>query len=290
MAKKRALLVAINDYPGTRNDLQSCVNDLVAIEQTIAGDLGFADIKRLTDSDATVANVEVALRELFKGAEIGDQLLFFYSGHGTQVVNGTTMEEALYLFDGSFLDNRLVDLAKGLPPGCLTVFLDSCFSGGMEKRLFESDEQRDVARSKYALPDTTEKMILDVAARALISAYRPFGCSLIKTAFTEVAFRNALLTVKESDESGQPQLNGLLIAASSEDETASANTPATMGLSAFSFCFRKSLSSAKTASISHLIADANKQLKTLGFRQTPLAKANPADLVNRSFLSATPGT
>jgi hypothetical protein len=28
---KRALLVGINDYPGTQNDLQGCVNDITNV-------------------------------------------------------------------------------------------------------------------------------------------------------------------------------------------------------------------------------------------------------------------
>jgi hypothetical protein len=31
---KRALLIGINDYPGTQNDLQGCVNDITNIGST----------------------------------------------------------------------------------------------------------------------------------------------------------------------------------------------------------------------------------------------------------------
>jgi hypothetical protein len=293
MAKKRALLVAINDYPGTRNDLGSCLNDLAAMEQAIADDFGFADIKSLQDGDATTAKVEAALKDLLKNAALGDQLFFFYSGHGTQVQNGTMMEEALCLFDGTYADDKIVELAQGLPPGVLTVFLDSCFSGGMDKRLhlFLSDSQGETGRSKFALPDSTDELIANLKAQSIITSYRPFGCFPIKSKFTEVGLQKSFKAASDtSDEAGQPQLNGLLIAASSENETASASTSATMGLSAFTFCFLNALSSAKRASVDYLLAQSNTALKSLGFRQTPIVRANPQNISKHVFLSERAGS
>ena len=62
-----------------------------------------------------------------------------YSGHGTRV-RCTTEEdgydEALYLYDGVFLDDEFNELMMLIPDGAnVIVVLDSCFSGGATREL-----------------------------------------------------------------------------------------------------------------------------------------------------------
>jgi hypothetical protein len=75
MGKKRALLVAINDYVGEANDLPSCVNDAHAIENLVKNDFGFTDTKTLFDSAATISNVEQGVTWLFDNAAFDDNPL-----------------------------------------------------------------------------------------------------------------------------------------------------------------------------------------------------------------------
>jgi len=108
-----------------------------------------------------------------------------------------------------------------------------------------------------------------------------------------VAFGTAWLapTKAAGDEAGQLQLNGLLMGACLETETAAASTSKTDGLSAFTHSLLRSAerlgASATTADV--LTATEN-SLKALGFRQTPLVleRATPGDLRLRHFITLEP--
>jgi len=130
---KRALCVGINNYPGTANDLQGCVNDASDWEDLLDS-YGFT-VERLIDSAATRANIKSALRTLVENTKPGDVTVFTYSGHGTQVYDTSGDEEdgydeALYVYDGVLKDDELRDILENLcPEATFVVIADSCFSG-----------------------------------------------------------------------------------------------------------------------------------------------------------------
>lgn len=139
---KRALLVGINDYPGTFNDLMGCVNDVQNMSDLLVSLFGFAkeNTVMLTDRSATTQNILKGLEALVHGAREGDQLVFHYSGHGSQVPDTDgdetdKLDEILCPVDLDWKSNviRDDDLSKifgTLSPGVhLEVFLDSCHSG-----------------------------------------------------------------------------------------------------------------------------------------------------------------
>ena len=140
---RRALLVGINDYKGI-SDLQGCVNDVTNIRDVMKTYWGFtnADIRVLTDSRATKANILARLRWLVTGAKPGDFLVFHYSGHGSQIRdrNGDDLSDGLdelicpwdMSWDaGTYItDDDLHAIFAPVPAGVLLeVFLDSCHSG-----------------------------------------------------------------------------------------------------------------------------------------------------------------
>lgn len=97
-AEQYALIVAISDYPelpGGSMDLPACKNDAVLIKNWIKGTYGFEDkhITELYDSAATTRNVTTALRSIAAKARKGDSVLFYYTGHGTQVLDLAGDEE-----------------------------------------------------------------------------------------------------------------------------------------------------------------------------------------------------
>jgi hypothetical protein len=143
---KKALLVGINDYapagPGGP-DLHGCVNDVKDFANTL-GALGIvpilpASMRILTDRNATRENMLAGLKWLLAGATSGDVRVFYYSGHGTYVVDVSGDEpdkkdEAICPHDfataGPVTDDNIRAALAGLPAGVnLDVFLDSCFSG-----------------------------------------------------------------------------------------------------------------------------------------------------------------
>ncbi|CAJ2671895.1 metacaspase-9 [Trifolium pratense] len=144
--KRLAVLVGCN-YPNTSNELHGCINDVLAMKETLVKSFGFdhSNIKLLTDepknSSSTMptgANIKQALAEMIDQAEEGDVLYFHYSGHGTRIPskkNGHPFrqEEAIVPCDFNLItDLDFRQLVNRIPKGAsLTILSDSCHSGGL---------------------------------------------------------------------------------------------------------------------------------------------------------------
>lgn len=132
---KKALLVGINNYPGTSNDLQGCINDVNDAKASLATK-GFT-CTTLTNSNATRANIISKLTSLVTAAKSGDSLVFYYSAHGSQVTDSSGDEsdgwdEVLcpcdwpnYVSDDDF---RTI-LAKAKSGVSIDIIFDCCHSG-----------------------------------------------------------------------------------------------------------------------------------------------------------------
>jgi hypothetical protein len=145
---KKAVLVGVNDYKGV-TDLNGCINDVKDMHFTLRSLFRFetANIRVLTDSRATKANIIARLQWLVKGAKPGDFLVFHFSGHGSQIRDrdGDELSDGLdeilcpydMNWDGTFIvDDDLNRIFSGLPDGVLLeVFLDCCHSGTGLKEL-----------------------------------------------------------------------------------------------------------------------------------------------------------
>ncbi|MCX6677534.1 MAG: caspase family protein [Methanothrix sp.] len=143
---KKALIVGINDYApigAGGPDLRGCVNDAVDMATTLR-DLGIvpanpAVMHIVTDGRATRATILSELGWLVKGAKKGDLLVFYYSGHGSQLPDLTGEEldkkdETICPHDfataGMIKDDDLRAIFAGIAAGVnLEVLLDSCHSG-----------------------------------------------------------------------------------------------------------------------------------------------------------------
>lgn len=148
---KKALFVGINkfkNYPGS--NLQGCVNDANDMQALFQKYLGFtsSDSAKLTDAQATKANIMKNLKEMIDGAKAGKYtyLVFSLSSHGTQIpdVTGDEPDKADEAFcphdlaqkgsawDPKYIitDDELHDLFVQLPENVLLeVYLDTCHSG-----------------------------------------------------------------------------------------------------------------------------------------------------------------
>jgi len=140
---KRALLVGINDYPGTQNDLQGCVNDITNLYDVLVKYFGFAstDIVMLSDKRATKQAILEGLRGLIAKSGAADRNGLGESGRGRQVrdTEGDDLADGLdeiicpwdFDWDGTYIKDDdfagiFGELAKGTS---LEVILDSCHSG-----------------------------------------------------------------------------------------------------------------------------------------------------------------
>lgn len=165
---KRALCIAINNYPGTSNDLRGCVNDAMLWEDLLTTQYGFITVGRLIDSYATRKNVKNAMGDLIRSSIAGDILVITFSGHGTSVLNPNTHEkngrdEALCLYDGLLIDKDIRNIMDVIPEGVkTTIIIDSCFSGTMTRldAMTNDDNPEHWIYPRYMPPDS--KDIVDV--------------------------------------------------------------------------------------------------------------------------------
>lgn len=140
---KYALLVGIDDYPGTGSDLPSSVDDVMVFRQMLVEQLGFPEenIRMITDQEAFRDHVITAFQRHLGQAGPNGAAVFYYSGHGTQLDEnlGTDVEtdgkdEAIYIWGNEFEGSVLVDeeigaLANRLATDRVLVVLDACHSG-----------------------------------------------------------------------------------------------------------------------------------------------------------------
>jgi len=180
-ARKRALLIGINDYsastlrmassppPGARvwQNLEGTLHDVELMHAVIVGSrYGFKgdDVVVLTDQKATRSAILCELQRLETSVRKDDVVLFYYSGHGSQVRNSRSAEwdkldESIVPADSRVGANDIRDkelrevFNKILDRGAkVTIVLDTCHSGsgvrgldsGRRARVV-SEDPRDVA-------------------------------------------------------------------------------------------------------------------------------------------------
>ena len=132
---KRALLFGINDYKSIENDLDGCLNDVDDNEKKLTA-MGFV-CSVFKDSEVTCSTFYNEVKAALLSMRPDDFLYIGYSGHGTTIRSNHEPDgycEALYLFDGPFTDDRMMELQQMTKEGAIVdAKFDSCFSGGMAK-------------------------------------------------------------------------------------------------------------------------------------------------------------
>ncbi len=179
MAKRVAVCVGINDYPGTSNDLSGCVNDAKDWASLLKNQFQFSNITMLLDRNATWSKVTSALQSMIKNSNKGDSLVFTYSGHGSSVPDGDGDEpdgrdEVLCLYDKFLVDDDLRNIIGQLKDGVkLTIISDSCHSGtvtraqlpkttGIWATIKKFFNKKDYKRARY-MPPQDDKVAMLVA-------------------------------------------------------------------------------------------------------------------------------
>jgi hypothetical protein len=215
---RRALLIGICDYSASRlppigppvpgrtwSNVDGAVTDVSVMRALLLAKKGFAaaDITMLTDQQATHAAILDAIKQLVAAARKGDIVLFYYSGHGSQVRNTRSDEADLY--DESLVpadsrrgasdirDKELRSLFNAiLDRGAqLTVVLDSChsasgtrgFDAGTHFRALGADE-RDVADPPKGPRPEDHGALVFAAAQDFDSAYETIDHGEIHGAFS----------------------------------------------------------------------------------------------------------
>lgn len=169
---KHSLHIGINDYPGTRNDLNGCVNDATGWEDLLKEQYGFKT-KVLLNAEATHKNVVNEMKRVLKAAREGGHVVITYSGHGTNVKDNNNDEEdgrdeALCLYDKLLIDDDIRSLFDSLSEGVsLTFISDSCHSGTVTRTFLETLYDDEVYCKARYLPPEDDEEVFDVAPSAV---------------------------------------------------------------------------------------------------------------------------
>jgi len=169
-----ALITAIDNYLDPANNLQGCVNDAQNFRSTIAKiSFGFFNEFVIKNQNATKQEILDSLSWFIRQAKTGDSVVFYYSGHGSQVpdMNGDEidkLDEILCPYDFSWAtktyitDDEIGDILKTAKDGVvIDIILDCCHSGTATReprKLFKKSNTKRFIRNPDLLSvDTTYK-------------------------------------------------------------------------------------------------------------------------------------
>ena len=141
----KALIVGINKYAESRRNLRGCVNDALLMSRICVNRFDFENVNLLLNSRATKLNIAIGLKTLINKAEPGENVLFYFSGHGGQILDtngdeGDLLDECLITHDHSwgdpFTDDDIKECLVGHRKGVgVTIIIDACHSGTMTDSL-----------------------------------------------------------------------------------------------------------------------------------------------------------
>lgn len=141
-----AVLVGINNYPYP-NQLQGCIDDMLDIKTEIEAALNFKknNVLLIKDQDATAVNIKQILKNTINKLQQGDRFLFWYSGHGAQLIDGDAGTDVICPIDFDFTPETSVtvddfhNIFTNIPDGVTAIWgSDSCHSGDLEKDFYKN--------------------------------------------------------------------------------------------------------------------------------------------------------
>lgn len=144
-AANRALLIGIGKYKMRGIDLPGIDKD-VNMMREVALTLGYKpnEIKVLLDEEATLENIRSTIDQwLVRGVGKDDHVLFYYSGHGTQIHDkdkdeADKADEVLVSHDAAlgintldnvFVDDMFNDMLAKIDSKNIFILIDACHSG-----------------------------------------------------------------------------------------------------------------------------------------------------------------
>jgi hypothetical protein len=130
-----ALIVGIGEYLRDEKPLQGVKHDIVSARKMAEQmQVKAENITVLKDSEATKSAIISALRNLRDKVQYGDRVFIYFSGHGTQIQEAQSCEQALVTYDKQAISKReLAQISNQISRKAdkLIVMLDSCFAGGV---------------------------------------------------------------------------------------------------------------------------------------------------------------
>lgn len=136
-----AVIVGVADYPNFNNDLTYPAYDASCVRDALLQYPNWQEtkIQLLLNNMATRVNIQNAIYQVAAQAANGDVFLFYYSGHGSTVLDQAPfderdlLDETLCAYDEDIRDDELNAWVETLGTSNVVVIIDSCFSGGQIK-------------------------------------------------------------------------------------------------------------------------------------------------------------
>lgn len=296
---RKALLVGINEYPREAGRLAGCVNDVFTMSAALQ-DCGFTpeQIRTCLDDRATASGILSRLEWLLEDAEPGDQLVFYYSGHGARVPEYGAFDEPDRLtetlvpwdFDWtpetSISDEQIFGLYSQLPYDVqLMLVFDCCHAGSMHRQSgakARGISPPDDIRHRQLKWDQSTQMWVDRDFEPLNGEFSPDG-KATRRFFGEnqatVRLGRATLLRRDSEERYNvarkaskspigPYLP-LIIEACGENELSYEYRHGATSYGAFTFCLASVLREEKNITFSDLVSTVRERLARLQYDQTP---------------------
>jgi hypothetical protein len=149
-AELYGLVIGIDDYLGTVNDLEGAVNDARDVANSLK-EAGATTVVPLLNDDATKDRIVLEWERLVSKAKAGDTIVFSYAGHGGQEPEPPGRHDEADGLNENFLLGHFAASGPGTRERILDdevfawmqeadkkgvkviVVADSCHSGGMER-------------------------------------------------------------------------------------------------------------------------------------------------------------
>ena len=288
MARLYGLLVGIDTYPNPRHNLKGCINDITEFEAFLnnranGGDFDTPDLKILTDSGATRADVIAGFQTHLSRAGRGDVALFYYSGHGAQEpapdlfwgIEPDRLNETLVLYDSrteggwDLADKELSRLiAQVAKNGAhVLVVLDCCHSGSGTRAALVDNRLH--ATAVRRIPTDNRKRPLETYV---------FG--------NELAGRDVDLTAE--DWALLSSGDHVLLAACQDNQLAKEYVAEGKTFGTFSYFLRQILTeSRRSLSYVELIARTRARVESYKADQRPLLEVRGDAAQNQAFLGGS---
>lgn len=283
---KRALLVGINEYEDA--PLRGCVPDIQNVYNVVIEEYGFHpdNVRLLLDRRATKAAIIVRLRWLINEAKSGDTLLFYYSGHGSQIRDrdGDELRDRLdeilcpvdLCWDDPLSDDVLKDVFSKLKKNIhLYVVLDCCHSGTGTRSIGPPHGQID----RHTKEGNLEKLSARYHPPPLDIWYRSWKRELPVNKLGVKQTRDRDLVPDNS-------MRHVLIAGARADQTAADAIMGGKPCGALTHCLLATLAKDKAGEqpVNEAVADVSAMLSNYRFSQE-VQLEGPGELLTKPFLS-----
>lgn len=297
--RRKALLIGIDDYPDPANRLSGCVNDVFAMSATLQ-DCGFEpeQVRVCLNDRATADGILSRLEWLVDGAQSGDQLVFFYSGHGARVPEYGQQEEpdrltetlVPYDFDWtperSVSDEQISGFYAQLPYDTqLLMIFDCCHSGSMHRdgaSRARGITPPDDIRHRQLRWNREEEMWVErefdplnrnfsrraAQTRAFFGSNRA-TVRLGRAAELRVTDEKSYDSAKNASGAPVGPFLPMIIEACGEEQYSYEYRHGATSYGAFTFCLTSILRKEKTITFQRLVDLATERLKRLGYDQKP---------------------